>query len=122
MRPEPGNRQPFRTALTAHGSCDRDQCRRLCRPNRAVVSLRRSQPAQNSYLKTRPNSTSSLPFSTVPARPIVANNPAPLHLVAGCPLRRDVPAGTVLTVDMVAEPADSPLWQLRRRQDERFLM
>lgn len=53
-------------------------------------------------------------------RPAVAlgpQSPLPLHMATGKALLRDVPAGTLLTTDLVAEPPDAPLWALRREQD-----
>ncbi len=50
-----------------------------------------------------------------------ATAPLPLHMANGNRLKMDVPTGTVLTVDMVEEPAGSTLWALRREQDAQFL-
>ena len=52
-----------------------------------------------------------------PAVPVAPDAPLPLHMANGKALLRDVPAGTLLTVDMVEEPPDAPLWALRREQD-----
>mgnify|MGYP001259441496 CR=1 FL=1 len=57
----------------------------------------------------------------VPAVPIAPGNPAVSALLTGNRARVDIPAGTVVTYDMVEEPADSELWRLRRLQDETFL-
>jgi predicted homoserine dehydrogenase-like protein len=37
-------------------------------------------------------------------------------------LTRDVPAGTVITTDMLQRPADSLLWALRREMEEAFAL
>ena len=52
-----------------------------------------------------------------PAQPIAPGAPLPIHMAMGKELSRDVPAGTILTTDMVPEPPDAPLWALRREQD-----
>jgi predicted homoserine dehydrogenase-like protein len=52
-----------------------------------------------------------------PAQSLDANAPIPLHIASGNKLIKDVPAGTLLTVDMVEEPVQSVLWDLRRQQD-----
>lgn len=57
----------------------------------------------------------------VPARPIAAGNAACAHLLTGNRASVDIPAGTIITYDMVEEPAGSVLWELRRRQDLEFL-
>jgi len=43
--------------------------------------------------------------------------PLPYYMAVGRRLRRAVPAGTVLTRDMVEAPAESLLWRLRDEQD-----
>ena len=57
----------------------------------------------------------------VPARPIAAGNAACAHLLTGNRASVDIPAGTIITYEMVEEPAGSVLWELRRRQDLEFL-
>jgi predicted homoserine dehydrogenase-like protein len=57
----------------------------------------------------------------LPARPIAPGNHAAAHLLTGNRAAVAIPAGTAITYDMVEEPAGSPLWALRRRQDETFL-
>lgn len=47
-------------------------------------------------------------------------NPAPYYMAAGSRLTRDVPAGTVVTIDMIEPPADAVLWRLRAEQDALF--
>ncbi len=56
-----------------------------------------------------------------PAQPAVGTAPIPLHMAARNPLVRNVPAGAILTVDMVQAPTDSTLWSLRAEQDQIFL-
>jgi predicted homoserine dehydrogenase-like protein len=51
-----------------------------------------------------------------------ADRPIPLHLANGNRLKVDVPAGTVLTVEMVEPPVDSALWALRVEQGCHFLL
>ena len=47
-------------------------------------------------------------------------NPVPFYMMGDNRLTRDVPAGTVITTDMVQRPADSLLWKLRREMEEEF--
>jgi predicted homoserine dehydrogenase-like protein len=56
-----------------------------------------------------------------PAQPAVGAAPIPLHMAARNSLRVDVPAGAMLTVDMVQAPENSTLWALRAEQDQLFL-
>jgi predicted homoserine dehydrogenase-like protein len=56
----------------------------------------------------------------VPARAAAGKNPIPFYLMSGHRLRRDVPAGTVITAEMVEPPADSLLWKLRREMEASF--
>jgi predicted homoserine dehydrogenase-like protein len=63
---------------------------------------------------------SSLQASLIPAVSIRSGGPLPAHLACGRKLKKDVPAGTILTRDAVDLPDDSFLLGLRRRQDEHF--
>jgi len=54
------------------------------------------------------------------AAPARGAHPVPYYLAAGCRLRADVPAGTLVTRDMLEEPPDSVLWRLREEQDAKF--
>jgi predicted homoserine dehydrogenase-like protein len=56
-----------------------------------------------------------------PAHPVNGGQPLPLHMANGNRLTVDVPAGKLLTADMVMASADSVLWDLRTRQDQLFL-
>jgi predicted homoserine dehydrogenase-like protein len=56
----------------------------------------------------------------VDAAPARGANPVPYYLAAGCRLRADVPAGALVTRDMLEAPADSVLWRLRDEQDAKF--
>jgi len=47
--------------------------------------------------------------------------PVPAHLLDNQELLCDAPAGSMITFDMVAPPADSVLWALRGRQNNTFL-
>jgi predicted homoserine dehydrogenase-like protein len=55
------------------------------------------------------------------ASPLGPGKPLPLYMAEGLPLTTDVPSGSLLCCEHVPEPADSPLWRLRREQDRRFL-
>lgn len=57
----------------------------------------------------------------VPAQPVAPSNAACAHLLTGNRARVAIPAGTLITYDMVEEPAGSLLWELRRLQDKTFL-
>ncbi|MGI6034172.1 MAG: NAD(P)H-dependent oxidoreductase [Limnochordia bacterium] len=61
-----------------------------------------------------------LKASLIPAQRLGGSSPLPAHMLNGNRLKCDVSAGTVFTCDMVVEPSDSVLWQLRRKQDEVF--
>lgn len=63
----------------------------------------------------------ALTSEIITAHGIKAGAPAPAHLLSGNTLLADVPAGTVITYDMVKRPKDSVLWQLREEQDKLFL-
>ena len=54
---------------------------------------------------------------TIDAQDARAMNAIPIGLVAGCTLKRDVPAGTTLTYDDVVVDETRPLVALRRLQD-----
>jgi len=58
----------------------------------------------------------------VPGTAIGAGKPAAAHLLTGNRARVDIPAGTVITYDMVDRPEASVLWDLRDLQDSTFLV
>jgi len=62
----------------------------------------------------------ALRASLIPAAPVADENPLPFFMLEGKRLTRDVPAGTIITRDMVVSPQDSRLWSLRKQQDEHF--
>jgi predicted homoserine dehydrogenase-like protein len=62
----------------------------------------------------------SFKASLIPAASLRSRGPLPAHLSTGRKLKRDIPAGTVLTQDMIELVADSLLFELRRKQDELF--
>jgi predicted homoserine dehydrogenase-like protein len=49
-------------------------------------------------------------------------NPVPFYMMGDNRLTRDVPAGTLITADMLQKPADSLLWKLRREMEEAFAL
>jgi predicted homoserine dehydrogenase-like protein len=55
-----------------------------------------------------------------PAEPVRGGAPLPLHMAHGNALAVDVPAGTVITGEMVVPPPASVLWSLRAQQDAHF--
>ncbi|HEX5092903.1 MAG TPA: homoserine dehydrogenase [Burkholderiales bacterium] len=54
------------------------------------------------------------------AAPARGANPVPYYLAAGCRLRAAVPAGALITREMLEAPRDSALWRLRDEQDAKF--
>ncbi|HZG57436.1 SAF domain-containing protein, partial [Paenibacillus sp.] len=64
----------------------------------------------------------SFKASLLPAGPIGDGLPIAAHLATGRKLTRDVPAGTLLTADLVELEGDSALLALRREQDAHFLV
>ena len=64
--------------------------------------------------------SSNIDAAILPASSIAKSNPLPLHLLTGNRLSRDIPAGTLITAEMVAPPSDSLLWSLRQQQDIHF--
>lgn len=56
------------------------------------------------------------------ARPVEGGAPLPLHLGNGHRLAVDVPAGTLITTEMIVPPSASALWTLRKQQDQYFFM
>jgi predicted homoserine dehydrogenase-like protein len=56
----------------------------------------------------------------VDAKPASNGNPVPYYMAGGGTLRRAVPAGTIITCDMVAPVQGSALWALRAEQDRVF--
>jgi predicted homoserine dehydrogenase-like protein len=56
----------------------------------------------------------------VPGRSATGANPIPFYMMANNTLRRDVPAGTIISADMVKPPKESLLWTLRREMEETF--
>jgi predicted homoserine dehydrogenase-like protein len=58
----------------------------------------------------------------LPATSVGGSNPLPYHVVVGNRVKVDVPAGTILSYEMVKAPSQSRLWELRREQDRTFMM
>lgn len=58
----------------------------------------------------------------VEALRVEGGNPVPFYMMGDHRLSRDVPAGTVITADMVQKPADSLLWTLRQEMEEAFAL
>ena len=63
----------------------------------------------------------SFEYLIKPALPIDKGNPIPFYMAAENQVKIDVSAGETITFDMIAEPEDSRLWELRRQQDESFI-
>lgn len=57
----------------------------------------------------------------VPAVTMEDDKPIPGHLLNGNRAKRDIKKGEIITYGMVEKPAQSVLWELRKRQDETFL-
>ncbi|MBN1583511.1 MAG: hypothetical protein JXA89_22570 [Anaerolineae bacterium] len=58
--------------------------------------------------------------SLVPAFPLSDTDPVPFFMLEENRLIKDVPAGTTITMNMIAPPTRSALWSLRRQQDTHF--
>jgi predicted homoserine dehydrogenase-like protein len=58
----------------------------------------------------------------VPARKAEGTNPIPFYMMGDHRLARDVPAGKIITAEMVEKPADSLLWKLRREMESSFAL
>lgn len=56
----------------------------------------------------------------VPAGPLGPDSPAPFYLASNCRLARGVTAGDLIRMRHLELPGDSPLLELRRRQDAIF--
>ena len=61
-------------------------------------------------------------FRTVmaPAQPIGGGKPLPYFMLYGNRLAKNIPAGALITCDMIERPQDSVLWMLRELQDAHF--
>ncbi|WP_187394018.1 hypothetical protein [Oceaniovalibus sp. ACAM 378] len=57
----------------------------------------------------------------VPARAARPGAPIPFHMMCHHRLNCDVPAGTVITMDMVEAPQESKLWSMRKEMDDEML-
>jgi len=55
------------------------------------------------------------------ARVARQENLIPLGLAKGCVLKRDVPQGQAIRFDDVEQVPDTPLWQMRQRQDRFYI-
>jgi predicted homoserine dehydrogenase-like protein len=49
-------------------------------------------------------------------------NPVPFYMMGDNRLTRDVPAGTIITADMVQRPTKSLLWTLRKEMEKEFAL
>ena len=58
----------------------------------------------------------------VEALRVEGGNPVPFYMMGDNRLARDVPAGTIITADMLQEPTNSLLWTLRREMEEAFAL
>lgn len=56
----------------------------------------------------------------VPAVPMGSSNHLPYYMATGNRVKKDVPAGTLLTYDMIEAPPESRLWEMRQEQDRVF--
>jgi predicted homoserine dehydrogenase-like protein len=58
----------------------------------------------------------------VEARRVEGVNPVPFYMMGDNRLACDVPAGAVITADMLQRPTNSPLWTLRREMEAVFAL
>ena len=56
----------------------------------------------------------------LPARRAEGAHPIPFYLMADAVLAQEVPAGTIITAEMVQRPEASLLWRLRREMEDAF--
>ena len=71
------------------------------------------EPSRQGYLdRVRP--------AMQAAAPVQPGRALPFFMAQGARLVADVPAGAIVTVEMVQPPADSRLWALRAEQDALF--
>jgi len=56
-----------------------------------------------------------------PAKAAKDGNPLPLNMAYGNRIKVDVPAGTILTCEMLETPTESDLWTLRQEQDSEWM-
>ena len=91
---------------------------------RVDLGIRASVPLQGGrqLVMDGPRHTiSGIESELIPAGVHQPDNPIPYYLAANNVLKTDVPAGTLLTYEMVEPNLDSELWQLRQLQDKTFL-
>ena len=99
--------------LSSGAAAPRPVCDVLGRTNRAL-------PAGHTLALGARHAIDGLDPLLVPAKRAAGTNPIPFYLAAGGTLTRDVPAGTILTVDVVRLPQDGVLRGLRSAQDDVF--
>ena len=56
----------------------------------------------------------------VPAVSVGGSSHLPYYMATGNRVKKDVPAGTLLTCDMITAPRESRLWEMRQEQDRVF--
>lgn len=56
----------------------------------------------------------------IPATKRGAGVPVPAHMITGNVAKVDIKAGQMITYDMIQEPENSTLWELRKLQEETF--
>jgi predicted homoserine dehydrogenase-like protein len=91
------------------------------KPRVDLVAKAKEDLKAGSTLKfDRGKSGTLLEHLIVPVSDIDNHTPIPLYMALGNQLKKDVPAGSILTYEMIKEPVDSILWELRRQQDQTF--
>jgi predicted homoserine dehydrogenase-like protein len=58
----------------------------------------------------------------VPAATMEDGNPIPGHLITGNRVKVDIKKGELITYEKIERPENSTLWNLREKQDEKFLV
>ena len=86
-----------------------------------VAKTKEDLKAESTLQFNRGKSGNLFEHLIVPASPIDNGNPIPLYMIVGNQLKLNVPAGSILTCDMIKEPENSRLWEIRRLQDRAFL-
>ncbi|HET7410868.1 MAG TPA: flagellar biosynthesis protein FlgA [Paracoccaceae bacterium] len=78
-------------------------------------------PAGTAFALGWRHAIDSVDALMTPARPLGPDAPVPYYLLPDATARRDIPAGTVITGEMIGPPGGSTLWRLRAEQDRLFL-
>jgi len=92
-----------------------------CEPQVDLVAKAKRDLKAGEMIKTEHGSWNALIEPLIFSYSSIENgHPIPFYMAVGNRIKKDVSAGTVLTCELIEEPADTRLWQLRREQDKTF--